>query len=380
LLLYRKIPALHPQHETYNEFYAILKPYFQKSEQHLSLANEIVNAEEEQAGKKFSEEARKNKLESLLDGWAKEDARYVLSLATSGQLGFTTNSRDLEKFIKYSKVHPLREVQELGNRLYEAALPIIPSLLLFFEPNDYMKNSRMRLKKAVEGFISADKSSSTLFNEKDVTLLQPDREADAKLIATLMSSVTNEPFMKSYTRAHNMSLEQKKALLKNFLENMQQWDGVPREFEIPELAYEIIMSASCFAQFKRHRMLTLLPGAYNVALGYTVPPSIQATGLKPAFDALMQKTKALHLKIKQEEPAASDYVLTNAHNRRILVKLNARELYHVSRFREDLHAQWDIRDKATKMVILAKEIMPLTMMLIGGKHKYQKIYDSVFVG
>jgi thymidylate synthase ThyX len=111
-----------------------------------------------------------------------------------------------------------------------------------------------------------------------------------------------------------------------------------------------------------------------------VPPSIQATGLKPAFDALMQKTKALHLKIKQEEPAASDYVLTNAHNRRILVKLNARELYHVSRFREDLHAQWDIRDKATKMVILAKEIMPLTMMLIGGKHKYQKIYDSVFVG
>jgi thymidylate synthase ThyX len=369
----------HEQHEVYEKFYSILKPYFLESKSHVSIANEILIAEEEQSGKKIPDEkTRKNKLEQILDGWAKEDARYVLSLATLGQLGFTSNARDLEKFIKYCTVHPLREVQELGKMIYEAAMPIIPSLLLFFEPNDYMKNTRARLKKSVEEFIGNNRASSELFSGKDVTLLYPDKEADTKLIAALMSSVTNEPFMKSYTRAHNMSFEEKKELLMSMLENMQQWDGVPREFEIPDLSYEIYMSASCFAQFKRHRMLTLLPGEYNVSFGYTIPQSIIDTGLKPSFVEIMKKTDKLHLKIKEHEPAAATYVLTNAHNRRILVKLNARELYHVSRFREDLHAQWDIRDKAAKMVVLAKEIMPLTMMLIGGKHKFQKIYDSVF--
>jgi thymidylate synthase ThyX len=58
--------------------------------------------------------------------------------------------------------------------------------------------------------------------------------------------------------------------------------------------------------------------------------------------------------------------------------VNARELYHISRLREDAHAQWDIQNVSREMSKLAKKKLPLTFMLIGGKDKYPEIYKSVY--
>jgi thymidylate synthase ThyX len=77
-------------------------------------------------------------------------------------------------------------------------------------------------------------------------------------------------------------------------------------------------------------------------------------------------------------PLAAPYILTNAHRKRVLVRLNARELYHISRLREDAHSQWDIRDIARAMGEEAKNVMPLAFALIGGKDRYGEIYQSVY--
>jgi thymidylate synthase ThyX len=77
-------------------------------------------------------------------------------------------------------------------------------------------------------------------------------------------------------------------------------------------------------------------------------------------------------------PTAAEYVLTNAHRRRLLIGMNARELYHVSRLREDKHAQWDIRNISTKMLEQAKQVMPLTLLLTCGKHQYSEAYEEIY--
>ena len=71
-------------------------------------------------------------------------------------------------------------------------------------------------------------------------------------------------------------------------------------------------------------------------------------------------------------------MLTNAHRRRVLLKVNARELYHISRLREDATAQWDIRSVAGEMSRLAREVMPLTCLLLGGKDTYPDRYKDIF--
>jgi hypothetical protein len=62
----------------------------------------------------------------------------------------------------------------------------------------------------------------------------------------------------------------------------------------------------------------------------------------------------------------------------VLWKVNAREFYHFSRLREDATAQWDIRRTAAEMTEQAAAVMPLTLLLIGGKDGYPDIYRSVF--
>ena len=67
-----------------------------------------------------------------------------------------------------------------------------------------------------------------------------------------------------------------------------------------------------------------------------------------------------------------------AHRKRILMTVNARELYHISRLREDQHAQWDIQKISGQMDAIAKKVMPLTMFLIGGKDRFPALYQEVY--
>jgi thymidylate synthase ThyX len=92
----------------------------------------------------------------------------------------------------------------------------------------------------------------------------------------------------------------------------------------------------------------------------------------------MQQTLEFHEMVKKQVPNAADYALTNAHRRKVVMSTNAREFYHFARMRDDNHAQWDIRGTARNAVELAETVMPLTMMLIGGKDKFQGRYDKVY--
>jgi thymidylate synthase ThyX len=60
------------------------------------------------------------------------------------------------------------------------------------------------------------------------------------------------------------------------------------------------------------------------------------------------------------------------------MKLNARELYHLSRMRADAHAQWDIRMLAEEMLRQARKVMPLILMMACGKDNFAALYNKAF--
>jgi len=96
------------------------------------------------------------------------------------------------------------------------------------------------------------------------------------------------------------------------------------------------------------------------------------------FRKIISQTEKSYGQIKQDAPTAANYILTNAHRKRISMKINARELYHIARLRADEHAQWEIRETAEQMVDLGKKAMPLTLMLATGKDGFNSIYDQAF--
>jgi thymidylate synthase ThyX len=57
-----------------------------------------------------------------LEGWAKEDARYIVSLATEAQLGMTLNARGLELLLRRFAAHPLEECRAFSQHLMKRRL------------------------------------------------------------------------------------------------------------------------------------------------------------------------------------------------------------------------------------------------------------------
>jgi flavin-dependent thymidylate synthase len=316
---------------------------------------------------------------SLLEGWAKEDARYVISLATQTQLGMTVNARNLELMLRRLAALPLAEAQEYSKKLYAATKDIAPSLIRYTQATDYDRLTRQNLRRQASAFLpkhSPQADVSKKSSAVQLTFFSP--AADTKVAAALLFSSSNFNYSLCLKQASRMTLREKKALFKTAFQHLQAHDAVLRELENVDLQFEILVSASCFAQLKRHRLATIISQEYDPQLGTTIPPSVREIGQQKEFIEIMRLTRSVYDQIKKKTPLAAAYILTNAHRKRVLMKFNARELYHLARLRADGHAQWDIRELAEKMLQQAKKALPLTLMMASGKDSFDNIYKKVF--
>jgi len=353
--------------------------YTEKSQRYQKLEGEYVVPDEirdTQYATRFTELIeRQNAAYAAMvkEGVEPEDARYVTSLATTGQVGMTLNARNLELLVRRFASHPLAEVNVLGQKMYELAARIAPSIVLFTAANDYDQKSYPALRAAVQGQWERKRKAA-----QPVVLVDHTDQADLKLLASLLHTSTGVSFQNCRRMAKQMKRPARLALIKKANQYLAFYDAVHREYEHVYLTYDLIMSSSCFAQLKRHRPATITAQPYDPALGVTLPPKLKGTKAEGRFREIMAETDRLFAEVGQNDPLAAQYLLTGAHRKRVLMTLNARELYHLARLREDVHAQWDIRDLSAKMSKLAGEVMPLTMLLNGGKDSYAGLYQQVY--
>jgi len=353
------VSIIREQNHFYHKLYEKLRPHvFQKNK---DLAADPANR-------------------SMLEGWAKEDARYILSLAMETQLGMTINARNLELMLRRLAAHPLGEAQEYSRKLYEATKEIAPSLIRYTEATDYDRLTRQELKESVKTLGRKKRMEKTPASGKTVFLIHATPAADDMVTASLIHSSSSFPMSWCLQIVSSMDRRNRQNLIKSAFKHMKVHDPVLRELENVDLHFELITSASCFAQMKRHRMATITGQGYDPSLGVTIPPAIKEICMDKQFRQIIGKTEKTYERIKPEAPEAAGYVLTNAHRKRISMKINARELYHIARLRGDRHAQWDIRETTEKMVKLGKKAMPLTLMLATGKDGFTSLYNKVFAG
>ena len=344
--------------------------------------------------KKYSDLAADPANRSMLEGWAKEDARYIIALATETQLGMTINARNLELMLRRLAALPLVEAQAFSRQLYNATKETAPSLIRYTEATDYDRLTRKDLKGLVDVLLKKEgtpKGEDATLRRKDeaessylrkpessVTLIHATPHADDIIVASLMHSASDLSMARCMEMTSRMDRKDKEIFIKKTFRHMKSHDSVLREFENVDLHFELTISASCFAQIKRHRMATITSQDYDPALGVTIPPAIKEIGLEESFLHIIEDTDAAYRKMAKTAPLAAPYVLTNAHRKRVAMKINARELYHIARLREDSHAQWDIRETAQRMIQLGKEVMPLTLMMATGKDGFASLYDQTF--
>lgn len=358
-----------------------LASYTEKSQRYIRLGRDFVIPEEiEEIGlSKDLEKLQKDLhgiyeriLERLLangedDGVAKEDARYVMPLATSAQLGMTVNARELEYMVSRLSAHTLSELRMLAGRISDAAQEIAPSLVRYPEPTEYTRGM-----KAARGDIAEYGPVKVRVPARTVRLVEATPDGDIRLTESLIFSAGRCGLAEARRKAITLGKRGRAGLITRTFEHMMPHDSVWREFERIRFVFEVVVSSSCFAQLKRHRMATILPQRYTPALGISVPYTIRRARALSLLRDGARLAERLYRRIEKEAPHASEYALSNAHRRRVLVGMNLRELYHFSRLRSDEHAQWEIRDLSDEMCRLAHRHAPVATQMLGGKDSIAK--------
>nr|MCK4930124.1 FAD-dependent thymidylate synthase [Nanoarchaeota archaeon] len=363
----------------------------------------------------------KNDFVKKLEGSAKEDARYPLCLATEAQLGCSYPGQTLELAIRKLKYGRLLEGKEFAQQLFDESVQYAPSLIQLTDPevfrqhnpgqelqDDNFKYTENNLGEIVEKVFEeagkavdsdtltfyrfSDKSPATFMKDEglgknlatflkngNVTLIECSN-IDLNILAALLHEYSKESIENSYALAFTLIEENKaKDFTKEALKHLSEYDKVPRAYEMSNgLMYEGIISSSCFAQLKRHRMMTLLSQDYNPKLGFTTPSNIEEIGADKELKEVVDRSSELYYEFLPKYGKAAEYCLTNAHRRRVLIGINMRQLYHISRTREDEHAQWEIRDIANSMSALAKQEAPITTVLLGGQGEFPEIRKNIY--
>ncbi len=318
---------------------------------------------------------------------AEEDARYILGLATESQVGFSANARNLEHLIRKLNVHPLAEARELGNKLYTRASKIAPSLIVMAKAEDFEKTYGQALKDDFLRDYSADLSAAvaSVYGQKKIEgtavkrvyLRDCSSHADERIIAAMLFRA-GWPYEQAEKAVLISPDDDKKRFLTEALKNLSEYDALPREFENAEIAFEIVLSASAYAQLKRHRMSTQIIQPYSPEFGFVIPETVKEAGLEKDFKDLMYESIEFGKLLKNKQPGLEAYAYTNGHQKRVLLTANLRELYHFWRLRMDKHAQWEIREIAGEMLEQARNVAPIATLLACGKDQFSELKKRVY--
>jgi thymidylate synthase ThyX len=368
---------------------------------YLMAFNKIFENLKKQNSSKLKDLSGKEKrdFERNLEEKAKEDARYVLSLATKTQVVCSYQGQADEHTLIKLKNDRLLEAHVFADQMFDETVRIAPSFIQLAEPELFFQHTgglklkdeeakygkahaKMIVKKLFDDYKhllnwSHYKKSAKIMKDENVNLIRC-KNIDGNVISSILFANSfatgKDSFALNYFLQKHYLAEE---FIKNHSKYLSEFDKPSREYEINGgLIFEIALSAGAFGQFKRHRMMSVVSQDYDPGLGLTIPDTIREAGLEKEFLSIMNQSSDLYNDFLPKYGKASEYCLTNAHRKKILTQINLRELSHISRMRLDKHAQWDIKDIVKSMVNLTKQVAPLTSTLLCGKDEFDEVKEK----
>ena len=334
---------------------------------------------------------------------ATEDARYVLPLAQTTQVGVTTNAREFALMMTRLFSSTLPEFRATGEKLFAQLHPIAPSLFpeKYIHALPYPRSGLDAVQEAATalGIIPAVPSNASVIPAKarprrergihplpqgqnaeaadsptpsaakPVRLVQFDPDGERHVAAALLFHGSQMTLADARQAVASLSAEQVGQVIRSAYRGLHAHDTILREFELLHYQFEMVMSEAAYHQFIRHRMKTEVSQAHSPAHGRTLPPLVRNAGFadeyKRSLDLLEDTFHALGADRRAE------IVLANGHNLRILADLNAREVVEMSRIRSDRHAQWDIRNVSDAIVAAVTRVHPHVGLACGGRDSFK---------
>lgn len=252
-------------------------------------------------------------------------ARYLLPAATCTNIGMTLNARGFEWAVTKFLSHPLEEVQEIGRELKEAGLKVTPTLIKYADRNAYLAETYGAMRALATEWA---KDLPAPDAAEPVRIVDYDREAENKLVASLLYRHLQHPYEQILERVRVMPSDAKARIIDEALARRGPHDQPVREFEHCYYTFDVLMDFGAFRDVQRHRMATQTNQDITCAHGYDVPPEIVEAGLETPFRGAMERAAEAFARISARFPEEAQYVVPMAFRKRVLITWNLRELHH----------------------------------------------------
>ena len=285
---------------------------------------------------------------------ATDACRFLLPAATLTNVGVTMNARSMEHAIRKLLSSDLAEERELGEVLKTEGREITPTLIRYADRNEYLALTRESQMER-----SASEGAPEAFDDCNAELVHYDPQAESKLVAALLYRYSVESYRDIWQRAQSMSAQEREAVVHEALDRLGPHDIPVRELEVVDYTFDLVMDYGAYREFKRHRMQTYIPQPATVGLGYIVPELVAQAGAEPLFRDAMQTAEDGFYQLLDPFPRVAEYLVTHAHLRRVLSKMNLRECYHLFKLRTGPQAHFTIRRVMQQAMELAAQKHPL---------------------
>jgi len=302
--------------------------------------------------KKYPRQAGENekKYEGRIRSKWIDNCRYLLPTATLANVGMTANARVLEHAITKMLSHPLEEVRAIGAEVKRVAEIETPTLVKYANRSEYiagqMQNSEGRRQDAET-------------SREAVRLVDYDRDAAVKVVAACLYRAGGLDFEQALAQAHAMSATECQQVIEDALAQRGDFDVPLRELEHTTLTFDCVMDQGAYFDVKRHRVMTQTPQPLSVELGYAVPQVIVDAGFAAEYERAQHAAAQAYREIATEFPYEAAYVVPNAYNRRVLLTMNLRELFHFTQLRGAPNGHFAYRRIALKAYEIAKDVYPV---------------------
>ena len=281
--------------------------------------------------------------------------RYFLPVSSLTNLGMTVNARNLEWGITKLLTHPLKEIQEIGEEVKEAALKVTPTLIKYTKYNAYLGETTKEMEKLAHEKLNQDYVS----NKEGVTLVEYDTGAEDKLVTVLLYRFSKLPYNNVKEQVKDMSDEEKEKIVDESLKRLGKFDRPLRELEHVYCTFDVLMDYGGFRDVQRHRMTTQTNQDFTVEHDYSMPTEIKEAGFEKEFTTCMDKAKNAFNEIAKEFPKEAQYIIPLAYKKRVLMTMNLRELFHFIKLRSGKMGHLSYRKVAWQMYDIIKGKQPL---------------------
>lgn len=285
--------------------------------------------------------------------------RSLLPASTLTNVGIAGNGRAFEYLISVLRSSPLREVQNLGDDIYNEFAATA---------NAFVRRAGDRYGAALQKYlVELSEQTDRISLDANIPLQRctlmpfydPPEMALNLVVSGLLYENSHQTFGSLYNIVKNMPKSKKSEIIKSFVRlRLNRRHRPHRAFELVSYTFDLVNNYGMFRDMHRHRVLTLQRQPLGVRHGFNIPDDIVGAGFSKEFKECMSASKDAHDTIYTTAPHLSQYVVNFAYNYPYMIKANLRELCHIIELRTLPQGHSDYRNVVQAMYWCIKDVHP----------------------